>query len=548
LSFGSNVVIDPTSAPVLLYLADINADGKLDIVSLNSASITIYKNTSTGGVISFDAPVTIADPALSGNTVTQLAIGDVDGDGLADIVATDPSNIRILAFHNTMTAGKITFAPAQIYHFDVANYRPVLADMDGDGKPEIIVGMDYYGGVVMLRNISTPGNINFILSAGANLGGAPAVADLDGDGKPDVIVNTETGTTMELYRNTSAGGNISFDNTARTSTSYSNYLTLADLNGDGKPDYLLQIANTDVMQVYPNGSTSNNLLIKDPFLIPNAGAVSSVGDMDGDGRPDIIASEIGGGTGQIIIFSSKQKTLALADTNFKVQFAGSTCIGAKNGSISIAALQNLPYTATITGPGGLNDIKTFTKTLTISNLDAGDYNVCITVAGYPGFEQCFSGKLSDPKPLSVYAVVDNNLQTVHLNMTGGQDYTIQVNDATYHSSTSDADIPLEKGNNELTVSTGKDCQGIFAQRITIGNDITVYPNPFTGDVKIDVGTSQAPAGKVEIVDISGKTVYRDNAVNNYGKLNLDLAGLNSGVYVVKLTIDNKQTVYKIWKR
>ena len=63
-----------------------------------------------------------------------------------------------------------------------------------------------------------------------------------------------------------------------------------------------------------------------------------------------------------------------------------------------------------------------------------------------------------------------------------------------------------------------------------------------------VGDSQAPAGTVEIVDVLGRRVFKDNITNDYGKLNMDLSQLKSGFYVVTLTIDNTKSVYKIWKK
>ena len=86
------------------------------------------------------------------------------------------------------------------------------------------------------------------------------------------------------------------------------------------------------------------------------------------------------------------------------------------------------------------------------------------------------------------------------------------------------------------------------QRITIGNTMVIYPNPFVAGVQIDVGDSQAPAGTVEIVDVLGRQVFKDNISNDYGKLNMDLSQLKSGFYVVTLTIDNTKSVYKIWKK
>jgi len=48
--------------------------------------------------------------------------------------------------------------------------------------------------------------------------------------------------------------------------------------------------------------------------------------------------------------------------------------------------------------------------------------------------------------------------------------------------------------------------------------------------------------------VLGRKVFKDNITNDYGKLNMDLSQLKSGFYVVTLTIDNKQTVYKLWKK
>jgi hypothetical protein len=543
LSFASNVVVDALATPQWLYLADIDADGKLDIISLNSNSVSIYKNTTTGSTISFAAPVTVTAPILSGKTLVHLAIADIDGDGLPDIAGTDPATPMIVVFHNITATGKIAFGPALPYAVTVPTYKMALADMDGDGKPEIVIGSDYYGGVVLLKNTSSPGNISFITGPGVNMGGIPYVADLDGDGKPDVVVGNANSGATNFYRNTTTGNNISYAQATNLNSLFSGIATLADFNGDGKPDYFSGSNSSSNVEIFPNSTTGSSLTFKTPFILPKSGNSIVLGDLDGDGKPEVIGS----GTGQILIFSSKPQPLAIADTNFKVSFVGATCIGAGNGSIAITAAQNLSYTATISGTN-VNLVKTFTNSLTVPNLDIGSYNVCITAAGYAGFQQCFTGSINDPAALSVYTVVDNKNQTVHLTMTGGQNYNIQVNDASYQTAAAEMNIPLQKGNNEVTVSTGKDCQGIYKQRITIGNDISIYPNPFVGKVQMDVGISQAPVGKVEIIDVSGRIVFKDDAVNNYGKLNLDLSGLNTGVYVVKLTMDNKQTVYKIWKQ
>jgi len=542
-----------------IYVADIDADGKPDIVCLTVSpnQIIIYRNTSAGGNISFDAGVLLP---TGGAEYAYLTINDADGDGLPDIVSTNFSQQSVIVYRNSTTAGKISFALPVYHNVGNASDEAVLTDLNGDGKAEIVSCGIQNVSLSITANASTPGNFNFgattVLSAGT--GGLLQVADFDGDGKPDIAAAFDyyfqPGPTF--FRNTGTG-KLAFSPVVISKDLAPTAVIAGDLNGDGKPEFIAVDPGFQRLAVMVNTSMPGTISFNKDYFIANRDAQSGVGttdansqvaagDMDQDGKTDLIIST----NGTITVYRNIRATLTtLPDTDLKVKFIGMSCRGTKDGSINLTAAVSAPYTATVTDKAG-NVIATgnFTTTYSAASLDTGYYNICVTDAGIAGFQQCFSGHLGEPKDLSAFSIVNNDKQTADLHLSGSDSYTIKVNDETYQTNQSDYTIQLQKGNNKLTITTDKECQGVFMQRITIGNTMVIYPNPFVGGVQIDVGDSQAPKGTVEIVDVLGRKVFKDNITNDYGKLNMDLSRLQSGFYVVTLTIDNKQSVYKLWKK
>jgi len=559
VAFDANKVIATGLNIRHIYAADVDADGKPDIVCLTVSpnQIIVYRNTSTGSNISFDDGVLLP---TGGAEYAYLTINDADGDGLPDIVSTNFSQQSVIVFRNNTTAGKISFAPPVYHYVGNASDEAVLTDLNGDGKTEIVSCGIQNVSLSITTNASTPGNFNFgattVLSAGT--GGLLQVADFDGDGKPDIAAAYDYyfQPTPTFFRNNGTG-KLAFSPVVISKDLAPTAVIAGDLNGDGKPEFIAVDPGFQRLAVMVNTSTPGTISFNKDYFIANRDAQSGIGttdansqvaagDMDQDGKTDLIIST----NGTITIYRNIRSTIAaLPDTDLKVTFTGLSCRGTIDGSINLTAAVSGPYTATATDKDG-HVIATgnFTKTYSVTNLDTGYYNICVTAADIPGFQQCFSGRLGEPADLSAYSVVNNDKQTADLHLSGGESYTILVNDQTYQTNQSNYTVPLQKGNNKLTVTTDKECQGVFVQRITIGNTMVIYPNPFVAGVQIDVGDSQAPTGTVEIVDVLGRKVFKDNITNDYGKLNMDLSQLRSGFYVVTLTIDNTKSVYKIWKK
>jgi hypothetical protein len=238
----------------------------------------------------------------------------------------------------------------------------------------------------------------------------------------------------------------------------------------------------------------------------------------------------------------------LPASNFQVAITSVTCKGSADGSVSVTASQSLNYTATITG-NGLNTPYPFTSTANITNLAAGTYSVCITVAGQSNVSQCYNVVVTEPKDLSVYSVVDDKTNTLNLNFSGGNQYNIQLNGATYTTTNNSISLPLQIGNNELAVTTDKFCQGAFTKVINSSGKITPYPVPFQNTLNINLGNNNIGNVIVEVHSIGdGKLVYSKKYANQSGVLQFDLSNLDNGVYAFHLVMDSAEKIFKVIKQ
>ncbi len=153
---------------------------------------SILKNTSTVGMPAFER-VPLFTPAYQHDPL-GVSVADLDGDGKLDLLIAngDGANFGFrTTCRNTGTGNSISFeiketALPKIIHTGMAG------DIDGDGKPDMIVSYAYDSAVGVARNTSTPGNISFAddfrYQSRLSTFGLNAV-DLDGDGKQDLVAS-----------------------------------------------------------------------------------------------------------------------------------------------------------------------------------------------------------------------------------------------------------------------------------------------------------------------------------------------------------------------
>ncbi len=248
----------------------------------------------------------------------QPALADVDGDGDLDlfvanrIEADDHASGAVYRFVNTGTrrapAFRLDGRLAPVRGFQTG---PAFGDLDGDGDLDLVTG-GYGSALALWRNDGTRAAPAFVLAdslvvripRGSNT--VPALADLDGDGDLDLVIGEATGT-LNYYRND--GGRerpvftlvseewLGLDVGRRSAP------TFADLDGDGDLDLL--VGNSDgVVTFYRNdGPAAAPRFVEMGRLDTGRPLVSpAAGDLDGDGRVDLI---VGTGSGGLLFYRGR---------------------------------------------------------------------------------------------------------------------------------------------------------------------------------------------------------------------------------------------------
>ena len=274
----------------------------------------------------------------AGTNPYSLATGDIDGDGKADIVTANLSANTISVFRNVATSGAITsgsFAAKVDFAVGSAPYGITIADIDGDGKLDVITANNSANTVSVLRNTASSGSItsgSFAIKVDFATGTNPmgvAVNDIDQDGKPDIAVANFYTNTVSLLRNTSTVGSIasgSFAARVDFATGTHPYnVAIGDIDGDGKPDLVVANQGSNTISVLRNiavaGTISTaSLASKVDFATGAQPYHVAIGDIDGDGKMDVAVANNGGNSVSILRNAATSGTITTGSLSTKVDF------------------------------------------------------------------------------------------------------------------------------------------------------------------------------------------------------------------------------------
>jgi subtilisin family serine protease len=256
-----------------LTVGDLTGDGRPDVVSsAHGAAVATTMLRPGHGDGTFGAPVPVPTGTLGG-TVRGLAVADLDADGDEDLFL---STTHAYAVIRQRDGALVPDAPVSERSLNWLT----TGDLDGDGAADVVATRGLAS--VVLRNDGT-GTFAAPVQTGQNMGGR-VVGDITGDGRPDVV-----GSTGHILRQ-EADGSFTILPGPPGHVGESWWPGLGDVTGDGNLD-LVQVAAQGLLRVVPGRGGGAYAAPRETRPWTDEAESANVGDVDGDGRSDVIVPE-----------------------------------------------------------------------------------------------------------------------------------------------------------------------------------------------------------------------------------------------------------------
>ena len=274
--------------PSGLATADLNGDGVLDTVTADlgfaggGGTISTLLSQPDGGLV--------AGPTIRGiGSMFAISVADFDNDGHTDIVA-GLFDCRISFFRGDGT-GAFTYTRTQ--EFVSESRLMVVDDFDQDGDIDV-AGAGYQGTVVVIEN---PGNLltqvgdrTLYPAPSRNKFGSERIAifDANGDPDPDLLIGSGAGVMIYLG---SSGATFEFDEIQSNSIPEFpvNDVVTLDLDGNGTLEMVVLCQQAACVNIFTQSAPGEPFTLLSQASIPPGRYLAS-GDLDGDGKPDIVCT------------------------------------------------------------------------------------------------------------------------------------------------------------------------------------------------------------------------------------------------------------------
>ncbi len=342
-------IISPIGRNLLSWdLADVNGDGRPDIAARAEIPITLtnelqwYRNTGAGTFVPLGTPLILPIPGLS--IPFNLVAVDGNADGIPDVLGADNVGFTMAAY---LTAANFDIQPAGSYPLGIAAplARTFASDLNRDGLADLVTwGVSGIGTVQIRPQLAAPGGgyvVQAAIATGVMANPTVFTADWDADGSEEILVHGDlvgagTGYGLLAYRwSVASGGPPAWQIQASSRLASSLGGMTADLDGDGRTDLavgsdlLFGDASSRAPVTLVNGVPSSfdlapmatdldsdgdiDLLLSDGMFDENRGDATfarrsigwpspipgalanpgrAVGDLDADGRVDIVVSQV----------------------------------------------------------------------------------------------------------------------------------------------------------------------------------------------------------------------------------------------------------------
>ena len=324
------------SGPYSLAAADVNSDGKVDLITanVNDNTLTVLTNNGGGGfvssgtvnvglfphwVIAFTNTDGRRDLACanygngstpngslsfvtnngsgvlmtatnygnsSGNIITpdSVVVADVNGGGRPDLICVNSDGSSLTILTNNGSGGFVTGG----YYGTGSHPQSVTAaDVNGDGKVDLIFANSGNNNITVLTNTGSGGFVQSGANYGVGSNPNSLVAFTNADGLVDLACANTGSNTLSLLTNNSSG---MFTLVTNYTVGNGPVITAADINGDGKVDLMCNNTSDATVTVLTNTGSGGFAYA----LTMSYGGVGycpvAVADVNGDGRPDLICA------------------------------------------------------------------------------------------------------------------------------------------------------------------------------------------------------------------------------------------------------------------
>jgi hypothetical protein len=275
-----------SSATFRVTLGDADGDGLADLVTQGGAGGTLLLRGTDAGTL---LPPLLIEGAPWG---TWTGTADINGDGRPDLVSTDINRLTV-----QLGLGGLQFGPPVHTALDSLTFEGAFGDFDGDGRADALVDPFFAPQNTIGVAFAEPDG-TFVLSSQLVSGHYEQreAHDIDGDGALDIVGVLRAGSGGKLRTGVLLGSGSGafgfpvksgvFDGLVPSSSD----MAVADLDADGAPDMAIVVEDAFVppVLVIARGLGNGTFATAATLPLPPEGRSIAAGDMNGDGRPDLV--------------------------------------------------------------------------------------------------------------------------------------------------------------------------------------------------------------------------------------------------------------------